>query len=129
VQSWKERARALKSDLGAVALALRHPRTPGYAKLLGFLVVAYAVSPIALIPDIVPVLGYLDDLVLLPVGIALVLRSIPPDALDACRAGVASGVLGPDWLRVLGAGGVVALWLTMAAIALGIVRRPLESRG
>jgi len=126
VQSWKQRARALKADLGAVALALRHPRTPWYTKLLAFAVVAYAISPIDIIPDFVPVLGYLDDLVLLPVGIALVLKSIPPDVLNECRAGMESGALGPSRLRLLGASAVVALWIAMAVLALGVLRRLLD---
>jgi uncharacterized membrane protein YkvA (DUF1232 family) len=126
VQSWKQRARGLKADLGAVALALRHPRTPWYTKLLAFAVVAYAISPIDLIPDFVPVLGYLDDLVLFPVGIALVLKSIPPDVLNECRAGMESGTPGPSWLRLLGASAVVALWIAMAVLALGILRRLLD---
>lgn len=79
------RARALKRDVRALSLACRDPRVPWYAKLLAGLVVAYAVSPIDLIPDFIPVLGYLDDLILVPAGIVLVVRLIPEDVLADCR--------------------------------------------
>src|SRR5512141_2352532 len=82
----KARARALKTETYALYLATRDPRTPWYAKGLVFLVVAYALSPIDLIPDFVPVLGYLDDLILIPAGIALALRLIPAEVMSESRA-------------------------------------------
>lgn len=81
----KRRARQLKAETYALYLAARDPRTPWYAKLLVAAVVAYAVSPIDLIPDFVPVLGYLDDLILVPLGIALAVRLIPPTLMDEYR--------------------------------------------
>jgi uncharacterized membrane protein YkvA (DUF1232 family) len=84
--SWKERARRLKTDIYALYLAYRDPRVPWYARLFIICVVAYAFSPLDLIPDFVPILGYLDDLLLLPLGIALAIRLIPPDVLAECRA-------------------------------------------
>ena len=83
---WKARARQLKAEVYALYLAYRDPRVPWYAKVLAACVVGYALSPIDLIPDFIPVLGYLDDLVLIPLGIALTLRLIPPEVLDECRA-------------------------------------------
>ena len=80
-----QRARQLKAETWALYLAARDPRTPWYAKLLVAGIVAYACSPIDLIPDFVPVLGYLDDLVLLPLGIAWALQLIPPAVLVECR--------------------------------------------
>ena len=74
----KERARSLKAETLTLYLAARHPLTPWYAKIFIGGVVAYAVSPIDLIPDFIPVLGYLDDLILVPIGIALAIRMIPP---------------------------------------------------
>lgn len=71
-------AAALKRDVAALVIAVRDPRTPLIARIVATLVVAYALSPIDLIPDFIPVLGYLDDLVLVPLGLALVLRLIPP---------------------------------------------------
>ena len=83
---WKEKVALLKREIHALYLACRHPDTPWYAKLCALLVVGYALSPIDLIPDFIPVLGYLDDLLLLPLGIALVLRMIPEPVLNECRA-------------------------------------------
>jgi uncharacterized membrane protein YkvA (DUF1232 family) len=84
----KRRARYLKSETFALYLAARDPRTPWYAKLVVAGIVAYAFSPIDLIPDFVPVLGYLDDLVLIPAGIALAIRLVPDPVLMECRAQV-----------------------------------------
>jgi uncharacterized membrane protein YkvA (DUF1232 family) len=78
-------ARTLKQDTLALYLAARHPQTPRLAKLIIAGVVAYALSPIDLIPDFIPVLGYLDDLILLPLGISLAIRMLPPGLLDECR--------------------------------------------
>ena len=83
--SWKDRAKTLKRETFTLYLACRHPRVPWYAKLLALIVVAYALSPIDLIPDFIPVLGYLDDLVLIPLGLMLVIRLIPADVLAECR--------------------------------------------
>ena len=82
----KERAKSLKTDVPAVFLALKDRRTPWYAKLLALVVVAYALSPIDLIPDFVPVLGYLDDLIILPLFVAWCIKCIPSDVLADCRA-------------------------------------------
>jgi uncharacterized membrane protein YkvA (DUF1232 family) len=86
VEKLKERAGQLKGEIYVLYLAYRHPATPWYAKILAALVVGYAFSPIDLIPDFIPVLGYLDDLVLVPLGIALVLKMIPEEAMIAARA-------------------------------------------
>lgn len=78
-------ARTLKRDATAVYLAARDPRTPWYVKALALAVTAYALSPIDLIPDFIPVLGYVDDLLIVPLGIALVIRLIPTDVMDEHR--------------------------------------------
>ena len=83
---WRKRVRALKTDTYALFLAARDPRVPWYAKAIAGLTVAYAVSPIDLIPDFIPVLGHLDDLVLIPLGLALAARMIPPAILAEHRA-------------------------------------------
>lgn len=85
LQRWKTGAKALKREVTALTIALRDPRMSWYARLVAGLVVAYALSPIDLIPDPIPVLGYLDDLVLLPLGIALVLRWIPAEVMASAR--------------------------------------------
>src|SRR3979490_3645319 len=86
LSSPKQRARHLKSETLVLWFAARHPGTPWYAKLLVAGIVAYALSPIDLIPDFLPVLGYLDDLILIPLGIVLAIRMIPGPILDECRA-------------------------------------------
>ncbi|HUX37751.1 MAG TPA: YkvA family protein [Rectinemataceae bacterium] len=78
-------ANGLKREIAALWFALRDPVTPWYAKALGFLVVGYAISPIDLIPDFIPVLGYLDDIVLLPLGLALLRRLIPTEVMTRSR--------------------------------------------
>jgi uncharacterized membrane protein YkvA (DUF1232 family) len=85
-RGWKARVAALRNESYALYLASRDPRTPWHAKLLVAAVVAYAVSPIDLIPDFIPVLGQLDDLLLLPIGIALAIRLVPPAVLEEKRA-------------------------------------------
>src|ERR1044071_6020193 len=82
----KNRARALKTEVYAIYIAARDPRTPWYAKALIFFVVAHTFSPIDLIPDFIPILGYLDDLIITPGGIWLAVRLIPPEVLAEARA-------------------------------------------
>ena len=83
--SLKEKAKQLKIDIPAVFLALKAKETPWYAKLLAALTVAYALSPIDFIPDFIPVLGYLDDLILLPALVALTVKFIPKNVFDEYR--------------------------------------------
>jgi len=82
---WKQTVKQLKTETFALYLAVRDPRTPWYAKSFTALVVAYAFSPIDLIPDFVPVLGYLDDLIMIPIGIGIATRLIPSEILAECR--------------------------------------------
>lgn len=81
----KQRAKLLKKDMPAIFLALRHRDTPLAAKILAAITVAYALSPVDLVPDFIPVLGYLDDVILLPALIAIIIRLIPPDVMEECR--------------------------------------------
>jgi uncharacterized membrane protein YkvA (DUF1232 family) len=81
----KERAKKLKTDIPAVFIAMKKKETPVGAKIIAGLAVAYALSPIDLIPDFIPVLGYIDDIILLPALVALTIRMIPSDVFDACR--------------------------------------------
>ena len=110
-------ARRLKREALTLWFAARHPHTPWPAKALGWLVVAYALSPIDLIPDFIPVLGFVDDALLLPALIWLAVRLVPADVLAACRAQadacLANGHTRPRsrWGAVL----VVALWVAGAA--------------
>ena len=81
----KKRATQLRTDIPAVFLGLRSKDMPLMAKILAGITIAYALSPIDLIPDFIPVIGYLDDLIILPALIAITLRAIPPDTLDGLR--------------------------------------------
>ena len=86
IKSWKIKSKRLKREVYALYLDSSHPRTPWYAKVLAVLIIGYALSPIDLIPDFIPVVGYLDDLILVPLGIALLIKIIPKDILEECRA-------------------------------------------
>jgi len=108
-------ARALKRDTLALYYAARDPRTPWLAKLVVGLVVAYALSPIDLIPDFIPVLGYLDDALLLPLGIWLAIRLLPAEVLAECRARAAQALERPKSRAA--AVVIVALWIALAVLA------------
>src|ERR1700737_3909370 len=86
---WRGRGRSLRQEVLSIYFAARDPRTPWYSKALALCVAGYALSPIDLIPDFVPVLGYLDDLVIVPLGILAVLRLIPPEIMAENRAAAA----------------------------------------
>lgn len=114
---WKQRARTLKQETYALYLAYRDPRVPWYAKVWAACVVAYAFSPLDLIPDFIPVLGYLDDLILVPAGMALALRMIPAEVVAESRLR-AQEELAADRPRHWLAGVVIAgVWLLLAAMA------------
>jgi uncharacterized membrane protein YkvA (DUF1232 family) len=111
MRSW---ARLLERDVVALWLAARDPRTPWYAKLIAALVTAYALSPIDLIPDFIPVLGYLDDLIIVPLGIWLAIRLIPRELVAELRGEAECHVAKPkSWV---GAIIVALLWLLIAAL-------------
>jgi uncharacterized membrane protein YkvA (DUF1232 family) len=86
LQAIRARARALKIELIALALAARHPQTPWYAKLVVAGCVAYALTPVDFVPDAIPVVGMIDDLIFIPLAVALAVRFIPPPVLADCRA-------------------------------------------
>ena len=112
---WKQWARLVRRDAHALYLAARDPRVPWYAKVFAAAIAAYALSPIDLIPDFIPVLGYLDDLLLLPLGIALVARLIPPDVMAELRA-VAAAALDRPVSRTA-ASAIVAVWIASVLLA------------
>jgi uncharacterized membrane protein YkvA (DUF1232 family) len=114
----KQRARRLRADAFVLYLAVRHPETPWYAKLFVAGVVAYVFSPIDLIPDFVPVLGYLDDLILMPLGIFLAVKMIPAPVFAECRA-KAKQISANDKpvSRVAGVV-IVTIWLALAALCI-----------
>ena len=109
----RERAHAIRVDAHAVWLAARDPRVPWYAKLLGLIVTGYALSPIDLIPDFIPVLGLLDDLVLIPAGIWLMVKLIPPGVFAEHRAAAEAASHRP--VSRTGAAFIILLWLAILA--------------
>ncbi len=126
VRRWKARARELKTSADTLYLAARHPRTPWYAKAVAALVVAYAFSPIDLIPDPIPVLGLLDDLVLLPLGFLLARRLVPAEVWEEClaRAREGAGTRPRSWAA---AGVIVLLWIAALVLAARMLA-PLAAR-
>jgi uncharacterized membrane protein YkvA (DUF1232 family) len=113
----KARARALKEEVLALYLAAKHPRTPWYAKLFVVGIVAYALSPIDLIPDFIPVLGLLDEVLLLPFAIVVAVRMVPTEVMSECRARASERR--PDGSRSgrIGAVMVVIVWLAVIVLA------------
>ena len=110
LEKLKARARALKTEAYAIYLAARDPRTPWYAKALVFFVVAHTFSPIDLIPDFIPILGYLDDLIITPGGIWLAVRLIPPEVLAEARATAATRAVDRR-VGVIGATLIILVWI------------------
>jgi len=115
LEAWNQRARGLKREVYALYFAVRDPRVPWYAKALATAIVAYAFSPIDLIPDFIPVLGYLDDLVLIPLGVMAVRSMIPDTVLAECQERAKALERKPrNWAA---AAIIVAIWLTVAVVA------------
>ena len=119
----RQRARLLKAETLALAIAARDPRTPWIAKLLVIAAVAYALSPVDLIPDFVPVLGLLDDLVILPLLIALAIRLTPPAVLADARAQAQRAVArGKRW-GLVAAAVFIAFWAALVGLGLAWLLR------
>jgi uncharacterized membrane protein YkvA (DUF1232 family) len=117
-------ARRIKADALTLWYASRHPRTPIVAKALAICLVIYAFSPIDLIPDFIPILGLLDDALILPLGILLVVRLVPQDVLDECRASAQAHVERGDTEPTsrIGTVVVVAVWVAAAMLTWVVVR-------
>jgi uncharacterized membrane protein YkvA (DUF1232 family) len=126
IKKWKQRVRHLKAETYAIYLAYKDSRVPWYAKILVAFVVAHTFSPIDLIPDFIPVLGYLDDLIIAPLGIALAIRMIPEDVMAECRE-AAQEAIGQDrptsWTAAVV---IIAIWLLIAALGVAILFRVIQ---
>jgi uncharacterized membrane protein YkvA (DUF1232 family) len=126
IKKWKQRVRDLKAETYAIYLAYKDSRVPWYAKILIAFVVVHTFSPIDLIPDFIPVLGYLDDLIIAPLGIALAIRMIPGEVMAECRE-AAQAAIGQDkptsWTA---AAVVIAIWLLVAALVIVILLRVVQ---
>jgi uncharacterized membrane protein YkvA (DUF1232 family) len=116
LEIWKQRAQGLKREVSAMYFACRDPRVPWYVKVLAAGIVGYAFSPIDLIPDFIPVLGYLDDLVIIPLGVMAVRAMIPGAVLAECRER-ASRLEGKprNWVA---AAMILMIWLGLTAAAI-----------
>jgi uncharacterized membrane protein YkvA (DUF1232 family) len=123
LEHWKQRARELKIEVYAIYLAYRDPRVPWYARVVAACVVAYAFSPIDLIPDPIPVLGYLDDLVLIPLGVKLALSMIPADVIAESRVKAQEIIRQGKPVNRVAAVIIIAIWLLLAALMIAFVLR------
>lgn len=123
IDNWKGRARQLKREVYALYLAAKDTRTPWYARIFAACVVGYAFSPIDLIPDFIPVLGYLDDLILVPLGIWLVLRMIPADVLAESRVRAQELMDAGKPTNRVAAVIIVLVWLLLAGMSVLLVMR------
>jgi len=121
LEQLKSRARILKNEATAVYIAAKDPRTPWYAKALIFFVVAHTFSPIALIPDFIPILGYLDDLIITPLGLALAIRLIPAEVLAEARGKVAGSSVERS-VKVVGVVVIVLAWIVILIAVFRLIK-------
>ena len=122
----KSHARALKNEAYAIYLAAKDPRTPWYARVLIYFVVAHTFSPIDLIPDFIPILGYLDDIIITPLGIALAIRLIPAEVLAEARSTVATQGVERS-VELIGAGIIIIIWILAIIWSATIILRLVEN--
>ena len=108
-QKIKQWAKTIKKDVLVVWLVAKDQRTPVWIKLLALIIAAYALSPIDLIPDFIPVLGYLDDIIIVPLGLLLVIKLTPQEILDDCR--IRASLLAERPVNRWAAGVIILIWL------------------
>jgi uncharacterized membrane protein YkvA (DUF1232 family) len=123
LETWKRRARQLSAQTYALYLAYRHPRTPWYAKILAALIVGYVFSPIDPIPDFIPGVGLLDELVVVPIGVLLAAKMIPRQVMEECREKAQEAAKGEKPVNRIAAVIVVAVWLLCVALAVFLATR------
>jgi len=126
IKSWREKAKQLRTEVYALYLAFRDQRVPWYAKVFVAMIVAYALSPIDLIPDFIPVLGYLDDLVLIPAGIYLALKMIPKEVLEECRQRAGSEPIAGKF-KWAAAAIIISIWLLVFYLILRLIWQIVHS--
>jgi uncharacterized membrane protein YkvA (DUF1232 family) len=122
-QAWKRQARQLTSQAYTLYLAYRHPRTPWYAKVFAALIVGYVFSPIDPIPDFIPGVGLVDEMVVVPIGILIAAKMIPPDVFAECREKAREVEEGEKPVSRVAAVVVVAIWLLCVALAVYLALR------
>jgi len=125
MQRWKAQVRKLKTLTFTLYLAYKHPRTPWYARVFVAGVVAYAFSPIDLIPDFIPVIGMFDDLILVPIGIFIAIRLIPKDVFAECRLEAEAMTRGEKPVNRTAALVIVTIWLALGMLGLLLLIRAL----
>jgi uncharacterized membrane protein YkvA (DUF1232 family) len=117
-KSWKLKAKALKQEVYALSLAAKDSRVPWYAKVFAVLIMGYVLSPIDLIPDFIPVIGYVDDFILVPMGIILLIKMIPKEVLEECREKAKAHhgrMKGRHWIA---ASVIILIWLTVVYLSI-----------
>ncbi len=122
-QAWKRRARQLSAQTYALYLAYRHPRTPWYAKVFAALIIGYVFSPIDPIPDFIPGVGLLDEMVVVPIGVLIAAKMIPPQVFEECRQKANEVAEGEKPVSRVAAVVVVAVWLLCVALAVFLALR------
>lgn len=124
-ERWKRRADQARIEVYALYLAYRDPRVPWHARLFAAVVVGYAFSPIDLIPDPIPILGYLDDLLLVPLGVIIALRMIPGPVMDDCRERAQLEMEKGGPTNRVAAVVIIGIWVVVALLALVVLSRCL----
>ena len=118
IEKWKRSARELQTQTYALYFAMKDPRVPWYAKGLAAFVLAYAVSPIDLIPDFIPIIGYLDDLILVPLGIAITIKLITPEVWLECREKARLTSAQTHLISWVGAAFIITAWILLGVFIL-----------
>ena len=121
IRNWRTKSKQLRSEVYALCLASKHPETPWYARAFAVFMMAYALSPIDLIPDFIPVIGYLDDLIIVPAGIALLVKMIPKEVLEECREKAHSQSISKKPRSWTAAVIIVMIWLSAIYITLRLL--------
>ena len=123
IEKWKQRARQLRIEVYALYLAYRDPRVPRYARIFAACVVGYAFSPIDLIPDFIPILGYVDDLILVPLGVMLAIKMIPAAIMIEYREKAKTIIDQGKPVNRVAAVVIIAIWLLLAALGIALIVR------
>ena len=123
LEAWKQRARQLSAQTYALYLAYRHPRTPWFAKVFAALIVGYVFSPIDPIPDFIPGVGLLDEMVVVPIGVLIAAKMIPPDVFEECKGKAREVAEGEKPVSRVAAVVVVVVWLLCVALAVFLALR------
>ena len=127
IEKWKEQAKKLKIETYALNLAYRDPRVPLYARIFAGGVVGYAFSPIDLIPDFIPIIGYLDDLILIPLGIKIALLMIPENVMIESREKAQETIRQGKPVNRVAAIIIISIWLLLAALSIAFIMKAFKS--